>query len=73
MADGGAAVKLCLAMSSRERPPTKKMSPEPSIEELKAMLEAQLDHQLGPTFWGCWPFLVALLGIALGAGLLLLQ
>lgn len=35
------------------------------------MLEAQLDRQLGPTPWGCFPLLVALLGIALAVGLLL--
>jgi len=44
----------------------------PQIEELRALLESQLNHHLGPK-WGCWPLLVgvagALLGLALLAGL----
>jgi|YNPBryunderm2012_1023409.scaffolds.fasta_scaffold00368_4 hypothetical protein len=60
-------------MNTREHPAPEQVPREPSIEELKAMLEAQLDQQVGPPYRGCWPLLVALLGIALAVGLLLLQ
>mgnify|MGYP000446548562 CR=1 FL=1 len=73
MAPAGAAVKVCLAMSPRENSPNQQVPREPSIEEMRAMLEAQLDRQLGPPLRGCWPLLVALLGIALAVGLLLLR
>ncbi len=73
MAFRGAAVKLCWAMSDRERPSPDESAGQLSLDDLKTMLEAQLDQQLGPTYLGCWPLLVALLGIALAVGLLLLR
>lgn len=41
----------------------------PQVEELRALLESQLDHRLGPK-WGCWPLLVGLAGVLLGLALL---
>lgn|GEM_PF-2068975 len=67
-----AIVKLCWAVSDLPSPPPGQVSPQPSLDELKAMLERQLDRQLGPPSLGCWPLLVALLGIVLGLVLLLL-
>lgn len=71
MACRAGVVKLCWAMSHREQPPPAQVPPQLSPEDLRVLLEAQLDRQLGPANRGCWPLLIALLGIALGVGLLL--
>ena len=44
---------------------------EPQVEELKRMLERELDREARPPR-GCWPLAVALAGVLLGV-LLLLQ
>jgi len=42
---------------------------KPEVEELRAMLERELDRNLGPQR-GCWPLLVGLGGAILGLALL---
>jgi hypothetical protein len=42
---------------------------KPEVDELRAMLERELDRSLGPQR-GCWPLLVGLGGALLGLALL---
>lgn len=44
--------------------------PDDQVAALRRQLEAELDRSLGPQR-GCWPLLVALVGVALGVALLL--
>ncbi len=43
--------------------------PDPKVDELRRMLEAELDRRLKPQ-WGCWPLAVGVLGALLGLALL---
>jgi hypothetical protein len=43
--------------------------PQEQVEALRRLVEAELDRRLKPQ-WGCWPLLVAVLGVLLGLWLL---
>ncbi len=43
---------------------------EPGVEELRQMLERELERQARP-WQGCWPLVIAALGVLLGLLLLL--
>jgi hypothetical protein len=50
--------------------PTSDEPVQPTVDELKRMLELELDARARP-YQGCWPFVVAVAGLLLAAVLLL--
>lgn len=40
------------------------------VAKVGALLEAEIKRQVGQTWFGCWPLIVALAGIILGIALL---
>lgn len=43
---------------------------KPQVEELKRLLEAELERSL-PRQWGCWPLFVGIVGLLVGIALLI--